>query len=49
MWHLCCLQETEILNNYPENVLSTGGYNLELELNDCKKKSWNLYPVRYQV
>ena len=34
---LCCLQETEMPNNFPENVLSTGGCNLELELNDGKK------------
>ena len=32
---VCCLQETEIPDNFPENVLNTGGYNLELELNDC--------------
>ena len=36
---LCCLQETEIPNNFPENFLSTGGYNLELKLNDCKKRA----------
>ena len=34
---LCCLQETEIPTNFPENVLNTGGYNLELEFNDGKK------------
>ena len=35
---VCCLQETEIPLNFPENILSTGGYNLELELNDNKKE-----------
>ena len=36
---VCCLQETEIPLNFPENILSTGGYNLELELNDNKKRT----------
>ena len=36
---VCCLQETEVPNNFPEHVLSTGGYNLELELNDSKKRA----------
>ena len=39
---VCCLQETEIPDNFPEEVLNCGGYNLELELNDEKKKSWYL-------
>ena len=36
---ICCLQETEISPNFPENILSTDGYNLELELNDNKKRA----------
>ena len=36
---VCCLQVTEIPLNFPENILSTGGYNLELELNDNKKRT----------
>ena len=36
---LCCLEETEVPSNFPEDVLNTGGYNLELELNDSKKRA----------
>ena len=36
---LCCLQETEVPSNFPEDVHNTGGYNLELELNDSKKRA----------
>ena len=36
--NVCCLQETEGQANFPENVLNTGGFNLELELNDVKKR-----------
>ena len=36
---LCCLQETEVPSNFPENVLNTGGYILELKLNNCKKRA----------
>ena len=36
---ICCLQETEIPINFPENILSTDEYNLELELNDNKKRA----------
>ena len=32
----CCLQETEIPCDYPENVLNCKGYNVELELNSVK-------------
>ena len=35
---VCCLQETEIPKNFPEKVLSSGGYNLELETNEEKKR-----------
>ena len=35
---VCCLQETEIPKNFPEKVLSSGGYNLELESNEEKKR-----------
>ena len=36
---VCCLQETEIPANFPEEVLNCGGYNLELKLNDEKKRA----------
>ena len=36
--NICCLQETEVPLNFPEHVLNTGDYNLELELNDVKKR-----------
>ena len=34
--NICCLQEIEIPENYPETVLNFGGYNLELEKNNEK-------------
>ena len=34
---ICCLQEVEVQINFPEKVLSCGGYNLELEQNTSKK------------
>ena len=34
----CCLQETEIPNGFPENILNCGNYNVELELNTSKKR-----------
>ena len=46
--NICCLQETEVpMNypenivpmNYPENILNYGDYLLELELNDEKKRA----------
>ena len=36
--NVCCLQETEVLMNFPENILNTRNFNLELELNDVKKR-----------
>ena len=36
---VCCLQETEVPVNFPEAILNTGGYNLELELSDGKKRA----------
>ena len=36
---ICCLQETEIPTGFPENVLNCGGYNIELESNDSKKRA----------
>ena len=42
--NICCLQETEVPLNFPEHVLNTGDYNLELELNDVKKRVGNLHP-----
>ena len=36
--NVCCLQETDVPVNFPEIVLNTGGFNLELEQNDVKKR-----------
>ena len=38
--NICCLQETEVPNNFPDNVLNSGNYNIELKLNDVKKRAW---------
>ena len=35
--NICCLQETDVPMNYPEDILNCGDYLLELELNDEKK------------
>ena len=35
---VCVLQETEIPKNFPENVLSCGGFILKLEQNTDKKE-----------
>ena len=35
---VCCLQETEIPNGYPEKILNLGDYNLEHEVNSVKKR-----------
>ena len=35
--NVCCLQETEVQADFLEILLNTGGFNLELELNDGKK------------
>ena len=35
---LCCLQETEVLVGFPDNILNCGGYNIELEQNSVKKR-----------
>ena len=36
---VCGLQETEIPMNYPEHILNSGGFTLELELNSEKKRA----------
>ena len=36
---VCCLQETEVQLDFPENILNCCGYNLELENNDVKKRT----------
>ena len=36
--NVCCLQETDIPMNYPEEILNCGNFILELELNDEKKR-----------
>ena len=36
--YICCLQETDIPNGFPENILNCGGYNIELEMNSEKKR-----------
>ena len=52
---ICCLQETEIPMNYPEEILNCDDYLLELEQNDDKKRvgiyiSKNLkYERRYDL
>ena len=35
----CCVQETEIPRNYPEEILDRNNYILELELNGVKKRA----------
>ena len=35
---LCWLQETEVQDNFSEEILNTGGYNLEFKINDGKKE-----------
>ena len=40
---VCCLQETEIDENYPTNILSSPSYELELGKKFWKKKSWCLH------
>ena len=37
--NVCCLQETEVQADFPESLLSTGGFSLALELNDNKKRA----------
>ena len=36
---ICCLQETEVPVNYPENTLNCNGFVLELESNEEKKRA----------
>ena len=36
---ICCLQETEIDNSYPTNILSFSGYNYESEENSIKGRT----------
>ena len=43
---ICGLQETEILPDFPENILNCGGYSLELESNDTKKRA-GIYIGKY--
>ena len=35
---ICCLQETEIQQGFPENILNCGNFNLELEINREKRR-----------
>ena len=37
--NICCLQETEIPRGFPENILNCGGFTIELEKNDVKKRA----------
>ena len=37
--NICCLQETEVPMNYPESMLNTGNFTVELETNDLKKRA----------
>ena len=36
---VCCMQETEIPNNYPTNMLNCNDFTLELENSDYKKRT----------
>ena len=36
---ICCLQETKIPLNFPEESLNCGNFNAELETNDSKKRA----------
>ena len=36
---VCCLQETEVKNGFPEEILSCNSYVLELETNNTKKRT----------
>ena len=36
---VCCLQETEVPQNFPEKVLDCGGFTFELEINSDKKRA----------
>ena len=45
---ICCLQETEIDENYPTNILSSPSYELELERN-TGKKSWCLRQQTFKI
>ena len=35
---ICCLQETEVINGFPEEILNCNDFNLELERNTVKKE-----------
>ena len=41
---ICCLQETEILSNFPVNILNCGNYTVELENEIEKLKSFKRDP-----
>ena len=36
---VCCLQETEVSNNFPTNILNCNNYTLELECSDDKQRT----------
>ena len=36
---ICCLQETEVINGFPEEILNCNDFNLELERNTVKKRA----------
>ena len=36
---ICCLQETEIPTGFPENILNVGGFKIELEMNNEKRRA----------
>ena len=36
---VCCIQETEIEQGFPEEVLNCNGFVMELEMNDAKKRA----------
>ena len=41
---ICCLQETEVPDNFPEITLNSNGYILELEQNVEKKELVSILP-----
>ena len=46
---VCGLQETEIPMNYPEEILNSGGFALELELNTEKKELVSSLETKYHI
>ena len=43
---ICCMQETEISPDFPTELLTFMGFEIETEINDHKKTRGNLHKVR---